>query len=95
MADVTCPKCGEQERLQGTTLQTFIHVRCEACGHGWQRELRPKCAVCGSADLEFTPIPLWSAGRGTMRTPAGQRDAWSCRKCGAADATRREDRGDP
>ena len=90
MADIACAKCGEQERLQGTTLQTFIHVLCQACGHSWQRDPRPTCLICGSHDLDHTPIPLWSAGRGTMRTPAGERDAWACKDCGGADVTRRD-----
>ena len=89
-AEVACPKCGEAERLIGIGGGKTIHIVCEACGHNWVRDTEPKCGYCGAgADrLEYSPIPLWSAGRGTMRTPAGERPAWHCKDCERPDVTR-------
>ncbi len=88
MADITCAKCGEEERLQGSRRGELIWIRCEACGEEWSRDPRRRCGYCKSEDLRYTPIPLWSGGRGTMQTPSGTRDSWTCEDCGASDATR-------
>ena len=67
-----------------------------ACGHTWTRDLRRRCRDCGSEHLRYAPVTLWSAGRGTMRTPSGEKEAWTCNACGTTDATRADDRpGDP
>jgi transposase-like protein len=89
MAMIECPSCGEDERLRGDRRGEAIYVVCEACGESWRRDLRKRCAYCSSEDLRYTPIPLWSAGRGTMRTPAGERESYTCNACGAEDATRK------
>ncbi len=90
MRAVACPKCGETERLIGIGGGKTIHVVCEACGTNWTRDTEPSCGYCGAAAgrLEYTPIPLWSAGRGTMRTPAGERASWYCKDCQQPDVTR-------
>ena len=66
----------------------MIHVTCEVCGERWRRDLRRKCRFCGSEDLRYTPVTLWSAGRGTMKTPSGEQEAWACNACGGTDVTR-------
>jgi len=89
-AAVACPKCGEAERLIGIGGGRTIHVVCEACGANWTRDTEPVCGYCGARGdrLEYSPMPLWSAGRGTMRTPAGERPAWYCKACARHDVTR-------
>lgn len=90
MSLVSCPDCGEDERLSGERQGDTIHVHCEACGTRWRRDVGRKCRYCGSQNLRYTPIPLWSSGRGTMQTPAGERESYACEDCGGSDVTRRE-----
>ncbi|MFC1706432.1 hypothetical protein ACFL59_06345 [Planctomycetota bacterium] len=90
MAIVVCQSCGEEERLRGTRRGDIIHVVCEACGARWDRDVSRRCCYCSSESLRYTPIPLWSSGRGTMRTPAGKRDSWACNDCGGRDVTRKK-----
>jgi hypothetical protein len=91
MSTVVCRSCGEEERLKGTPMGHRIFIACNACGDGWFRDLRPRCVYCDSEDLRSTPMPIWSKGRGTMRTPTGTREAWTCQRCGSTDATRKRD----
>jgi len=89
MALVSCPKCGEQDKLSGLRRgEHNMDFTCEACGEKWQRDSRRKCGYCGSESLRSTPIPLWAHGRGAMQTPAGQREAWACDDCHGSDVTR-------
>lgn len=90
MTSVVCPACGEDDRLRGQRTGDVIQVACEACGHSWDRDLRPRCFNCQSENLSYRPQPLFSKGRGTMRTPAGQRDSWDCDECGQSDCTRKK-----
>ena len=87
VAEIACPSCGEAERLRGRRAGDAIQVECEACGARWERDIRPRCRLCGSEDLRYTPEPLWERGRGDQRTPAGRRDAWACNECGGRNVT--------
>lgn len=88
MPIVSCPACGEDDRLRGEAQHGGTELTCEACGHRWQRDARPRCRACGSDDLEAVPTStLQEAGRGEQRTPSGIRDAYVCWSCGARDAT--------
>lgn len=93
MLTIECPSCGEDDELRGKRNGDLINMTCEACGHTWTRDTRTRCLVCGAEgpDLNYRPIPLFSKGRGTMRTPSGQRDSWDCDKCGQSDCTRPKD----
>ena len=91
MVSPECPECGEDDRLRGDRRPDVIHMRCEACGHTWDRSLKPKCLNCGAEgqeNLSYRPIPIFSRGRGTMQTPMGQKDAWDCDLCGRSNCTR-------
>jgi len=90
MTDLKCPSCGEADRIMGTPRGDLIHLFCRSCGKGWDRDPRQRCAYCDSYDLSSTPIPMMSKGRGTMQTPAGERESYRCETCGAADATRKK-----
>lgn len=87
MADIKCPNCGEAEHLRGTRRDEIIDLRCESCGTRWQRDPTPRCNLCGSTELRYTPKPLWEKGRGDQRTPAGRIDAYACNACGGRDVT--------
>ena len=89
MAIVACPNCGEDDRIRGERRGEAIHVTCEACGNTWDRDTRKRCCYCDSKNLRYTPIPLWSGGRGTMQTPSGMRESWACDDCGEPDVTRK------
>ena len=88
MPDISCPSCGERERLRGAPRDDgVVELVCEACGTSWERDARPTCRLCGSDDLQYVPRPLWERGRGKQRTPAGRRDAYDCYACGGKDVT--------
>lgn len=88
MAVVACPACGEDEDLRGQRSDEGLVLSCERCGHRWNRDLTPRCGLCGSEDLEVVPTSvLEEAGRGEQRTPSGIRDLHVCWDCGARDAT--------
>lgn len=89
MTEVACPSCGETEKIRGDRKPDSIRITCGVCTFAWTRNLKMTCYHCGSDQLRYTPIPLWSKGRGTMRTPSGKRDSWSCNDCGEPDVTRK------
>ncbi len=87
MPDISCPECGETDRLRGERHGDRIRLRCETCRATWERDPTPRCGLCGSTDLRYTPKPLWERGRGDQRTPAGRIDAYACNACGGRDVT--------
>lgn len=87
MPEISCPSCGERDRLEGRRSDPTIEIECGSCGAVWERDASPRCGLCGSTDLDYTPEPLWERGRGEQRTPAGRLDAWACRSCGGQDVT--------
>jgi hypothetical protein len=88
MATVTCLACGEDDDLTGTRRPDGeLEITCGSCGARWKRDMRPRCRLCGSDDLAYTPKPLWEKGRGDQRTPAGRIDAYRCNACGGGDVT--------
>lgn len=88
MPSVACPACGEEDALRGRPSDEGLMLTCEHCGEEWNRDLTPRCGLCGSTDLEVVPTSvLEEAGRGEQRTPSGIRDVHICWACGATDAT--------
>ena len=88
MPAVMCPTCGETDDLVGTRRPDgTLDVTCHACGTVWERHGDRRCQLCGSADLHYTPKPLWERGRGDQRTPAGEIPAYACWSCGGTDVT--------
>jgi hypothetical protein len=91
MSDVACPGCGEEDDLTGERKGDTIYLGCDKCGETWTRDVGKRCVVCSSQRLRYTPIPHWSRGRGTMQTPAGERESYACKDCGAPDCTRKRE----
>lgn len=88
MATIACPTCAEDDDLSGTRRPDgTLEITCLACGAVWDRDAERRCRLCGSADLEYTPKPLWERGRGEQRTPAGKIAAYACWSCGGRDVT--------
>lgn len=90
MALVVCPKCGEDDRIRGERSGDTIRITCEVCSTSWDRDVSRRCIDCKSERLRYSPIPTWSAGRGTMQTPSGERESWTCKACGKVDCTRKD-----
>ncbi|MBW3665021.1 MAG: hypothetical protein KY469_18150 [Actinobacteria bacterium] len=91
MPVIVCPRCGEDEELSGRREDGRILLSCQHCGAEWDRDVTPRCNVCGSDDLH--PVhtsTIEEAGRGAQRTPSGIRIAYVCWSCGARDATSSE-----
>jgi hypothetical protein len=84
---IACPGCGEQKNISGERRDGRILMTCGRCGETWERDTRPRCRLCGSDNLEYTPRPLWEKGRGDQHTPAGRFDAFACHDCGGYDVT--------
>jgi hypothetical protein len=87
LPEIVCPSCGEADRLHGRRAGDTVEITCESCEATWERDARPRCRLCGSEDLRYTPEPLWERVRGDQRTPTGRRDAWACNTCGGRDVT--------
>lgn len=90
MPAITCPSCAEDDDLSGIRRPDgTLEITCLACGAVWERNAERRCKLCGSADLEYTPKPLWEKGRGEQRTPAGKIAAYYCHQCGGHNVTGR------
>lgn len=78
---LTCPSCGENERLRGSRRGELILVRCEACGHEWKRD-PDACPRCGSRDVVDRREPLFQKARGTQQSIVAFRVVQECNACG-------------
>ena len=91
MPIVACPTCGEDEDLRGDRRDDAIMLTCGSCGHGWDRDTRLVCRLCGSEDIEGIPTStLEEAGRAGVRTPSGIRLVHYCWACRGNDVTSTE-----
>lgn len=85
--DLSCPACGEAERLEGSRRGEIIALSCLACGIEWERDTTRRCKLCGSDNLRYRPNPLWEKGRGEQHTPAGKITSYACNDCSGLDVT--------
>jgi hypothetical protein len=91
MPIVVCPHCGEDEDLTGRQRDEAIVLTCGRCGHGWDRDTRLVCGLCGGEDVEGIPTStLEEAGRAGVRTPSGIRLVYHCWSCRGNDVTSTE-----
>lgn len=91
MPVVGCPLCGEDDELTGERDAARILLTCGVCGHRWDRDIRVRCRLCGSEDVEGIPTStLEEAGRAGVRTPSGIRLVYYCWSCDGNDVTSSE-----
>lgn len=78
---LVCPACGEAEDLRGERRGAVILVRCQACGHEWERD-PDACPRCGSRSIVDRREPLIQKARGTQQSIIGYRIVQECGACG-------------
>lgn len=78
---ITCPACGEHDRLRGERDGELILLACEGCGHRWQRDPRPACPNCGGRDLVEAPKAVVEKVRGDQMAIVGYTKVQLCRMC--------------
>jgi hypothetical protein len=84
MTDIACPGCRETERLRGhRTAAGEIELTCEVCGATWPRDMRARCATCGSTELVTRPLALRQKARGNAVSFVGVASIGLCRTCDA------------
>jgi hypothetical protein len=82
--EIACPRCGEQDQLRGERQPEAIRLTCESCGHGWDRDLVPRCPKCASRELRTVPLAILEKSRGTQLSIVGTRPFHLCPTCDAA-----------
>lgn len=79
---IHCFACGERKRLKGERTESGVRLRCEACGHEWER--RPEvCDACGADRVTVVRLPLIQKARGAQQSIIGYRTVRECLVCGA------------
>lgn len=84
-ATISCPGCGEEERLRGERRGEMIVVSCDACGREWSRD-PDVCPRCGRRALADQREPLIQKARGTQQSIIGFRIVKECYVCGHRSA---------
>lgn len=79
--DITCPGCGEKDKLTGTPATEAVSLNCDVCGATWQRLLMKRCAECGGDDLQTIPLAIVEKSRGTQLSVVGTRPVELCSAC--------------
>jgi 5-methylcytosine-specific restriction endonuclease McrA len=82
--EVTCPVCGEGERLSGRRSGDVIRLLCEECGTSWERDPSPRCKTCDGDDLQAVVKAVVEKGRGTQLSVVGTQIVHLCRSCDAS-----------
>ena len=82
--EVSCPSCGEDDRLTGSRSGEVIRLVCEACGESCERDPSPRCATCRGNDLQAVVLAIVEKGRGTQLSVVGTRVVYLCRSCDEA-----------
>ena len=80
---IACPSCGERDALRGVRDGDLIAVRCETCGHGWERDPRPACPRCGGSDMRPVPKAIMQKARGNQRSITATVIVHLCGTCDA------------
>ena len=81
--EISCPACGESERLRGDRCDQVIALVCEVCSAEWLRDpsAQPKCARCGGDDMREAVQALVEKSRGTQLSIQSFRQVWLCPTC--------------
>lgn len=81
---IACARCGEDENLDGRAEGDTIVVVCGECGLEWNRDLRPRCATCGSTDVRPAFQAIVEKSRGTQLSMQSARLVHLCPICDGA-----------
>ena len=81
---VACPRCGEDENLDGHTVDAVIVVHCGSCELEWERDFTPRCETCGSTDVRPAFEAIVEKSRGTQLSMQSARLMHLCPICDAA-----------
>jgi transcription elongation factor Elf1 len=81
---VSCPRCNEEEDLNGSTVDGAILVTCGACDLEWERDVTPRCPTCASADVRPAFEAIVEKSRGTQLSMQSARLVHLCSTCDAA-----------
>lgn len=81
---VSCPRCGEEENLDGERTGEIIVVSCGSCGVQWERDVTPTCATCGTNDVRPAFEAVVEKSRGTQLSMQSARLIHLCPVCDAA-----------
>jgi uncharacterized Zn finger protein len=80
---IHCFQCGERKRLAGTRTPNGVRLRCQACGHEWERH-PGLCDACGAERVSVVRLPLIQKARGAQQSIIGYRTVRECAACGAS-----------
>lgn len=78
---VSCPRCGEEDDLDGESAGGVITVRCNSCGLTWERDTTPRCPSCGSEDVRPAFEAVVEKSRGTQLSMQSARLIHLCPTC--------------
>ena len=82
---VSCPRCGEDENLDGRPDDDgIIVITCASCGLEWARDTTPTCGRCGGTDLRPAFEAVVEKSRGTQLSMQSARLVHLCPVCDAA-----------
>jgi hypothetical protein len=91
MDELTCPRCGTDEQLVGERSGEVIHITCDGCGLGWDRDISPRCATCGRTDdVRTITEPVIEKARGTQLSIVGVTTTYLCETCYRRDYLSRD-----
>lgn len=78
---IVCPRCGEDDDLEGSRVDELIHIVCGACATEWDRDPQRRCPRCGAGDLYAVPIAIVEKSRGTQLSILSTRPQYLCWVC--------------
>lgn len=81
---VSCPNCGEEDELDGRTVDGAIVVTCGVCAVEWERDQTPSCPKCASTDVRPAFEAIVEKSRGTQLSMQSARLIHLCSVCDAA-----------
>lgn len=80
---VSCPRCSENEELDGTQRDGTIVITCRSCHLEWERDLTPRCGACGNTDVRPAFVAVVEKSRGTQLSMQSARLVHLCPTCDA------------
>lgn len=81
MAAISCPRCGEEDELDGERDGDTIVVTCGSCRLVWDRDLTPRCTTCDSSEVRPAFQAIVDKSRGTQLSIQSMRLVYLCPHC--------------